>query len=335
MVKKKVNKDSLPQVKPVKHIRLIDHNLVVVALTCSSMLAILLGFVWFDKSLLSLANTIHPHPVPMVKGVASKPAAPDLLKVAQVQAATPSASPSVKSATSSAQTAVQNWGRSVMVPILMYHYIGLNPNPADKLRDDLSVHPDIFDDQMSVLKAHGYSPITLETLYAAIKGQTALPAKPIILTFDDGYVDFYVNAFPILRKYGFHAVSFIPTGLMDQAYYLHWNQIKEMDATGLVAFEPHSVTHANLASLGQAELMNQLTESKQVLESHLGKHTEFMAYPYGVSNSYVWEAARKAGYLGSVGTWYGTTEDEGNIMDMPRIKVAGTWTKDIFAQRFP
>lgn len=249
-----------------------------------------------------------------------------------VQTASPSATP--KTASPSA-VIHQNWGRSVNVPILTYHYIGLNPKPSDRMRDNLSVHPDVFDDQLSVLKAHGYNPITLDTLYAALKGTTTLPAKPIVLTFDDGYVDFYHNAFPILRKYGFHAVSFIPTGLMDQGYYLHWDQIKEMDSSGLISFQAHSIHHPNLMSLSSAQVDHELTKSKQVLESKLGKTVNFMAYPYGAANEFTWNAAKKAGYLGAVGTWYGTFESEGTLYDLPRVKIAGVWTKEIFAQKFP
>jgi len=127
-------------------------------------------------------------------------------------------------------------GKSVRVPILMYHYIGNNPNPADKARDILSTAPDIFDSQLGYLAKNGFTPITFDTMYAGLEGQVALPPKPIILTFDDGYIDFYVNAFPILRKYGFHAVSFIPTGLINQGYYLSWAQIKEMQSSGLISF---------------------------------------------------------------------------------------------------
>lgn len=252
--------------------------------------------------------------------------------VLAVQTASPSGTP--KPASPSA-VIHQNWGRSINVPILTYHYIGLNPNPTDTMRDNLSVHPDIFDDQLSVLKDHGYTPITLDTLYAGLKSTTPLPAKPIVLTFDDGYIDFYHNAFPILKKYGFHAVSFIPTGLMDQGFYLRWDQIKEMDSSGLVSFQAHSVRHPNLVSLSNDQVKNELTESKQVLENKLGKTVNFMAYPYGISNQLTWEAAKNAGYLGAVGTWYGTFESEGTIFDLPRVKIAGVWTKEIFAQKFP
>ncbi len=226
------------------------------------------------------------------------------------------------------------WGKQVRVPILLYHYIGKNPNPADKARDLLSVDPEEFDKQMDYLSQNSFTPISFDALHAAIKGNGDLPAKPVILSFDDGYMDFYFNAYLILKKYGFHSTVFIPTGLMDKSYYLTWAQIKEMDSSGLVSFQAHSNNHINLASLSHDKLIYQLTESKNTLQSQLGKPVNFMAYPYGISDQIVWEATKKAGYLGSVGTWYGTTQSEGTIFDMPRVKIPGGITVENFAKRF-
>lgn len=214
-------------------------------------------------------------------------------------------------------------GNQLRVPVLMYHYISDNPNPADKARYTLSTPPDKFDAELQYLSSQGYTPITLDTMYAALKKQISLPAKPIILTFDDGYIDFYVNAYPILRKYNFHAVSFIPTGLVDQGYYLHWNQIKEMQASGLISFEAHSVHHPNLTSLSDASLNYELTESKKVLEQELGIPVNFMAYPFGTSDQRVQAAAIRAGYLGSAGTWASRVQSEGTIYNMPRVRING------------
>src|SRR5689334_6826747 len=114
------------------------------------------------------------------------------------------------------------------IPILTYHYIANNPNPKDIQRDALSVSPDKFEAQMDYLSKNGFEPITLDTMYAIFHNQTHAPIKPVVLTFDDGYIDFYTNVYPILRRFNFHAVSFIPTGLIGGSYYMNWNQIKEI-----------------------------------------------------------------------------------------------------------
>jgi len=220
---------------------------------------------------------------------------------------------------------------NIKVPILTYHFIAANPNPKDRARDSLSVPPDKFEAQMQYLASNGYTPITLDTLYGIYNGQTSAPAKTVVLTFDDGYIDFYTTAFPILRRFNFHAVSFIPTGLIGGSYYMNWDQIKEIQQSGLVTFESHSVTHANLASLKSDALIKQLIDSKNSLYSQTGYTVNFIAYPYGASNTLVYSAVRKAGYVGGVGIWYGKVSGPG--INMPRIKISGYMSLKDFASR--
>lgn len=220
---------------------------------------------------------------------------------------------------------------TVKVPILTYHYIASNPNPKDRQRDALSISPDKFEAQMDYLSKNGYTPITLDTLYGIYNGQANAPAKPVVLTFDDGYDNFYTIAFPILRRFNFHAVAFIPTGLIGGSYYMNWNQIREIQSSGLITFEGHSVTHVSLVSLSYAAALKQLTDSKNVLQSQTGYPVNFVAYPYGSSNGAIQQAARQAGYVGGLGTWYGKAG--GGSMNMPRIKVSGFWSIKEFASR--
>ncbi len=292
----------------------------------AALLGILLA-VSLNASFMVLPSSISP-----IDFLKSKPSL--ATTAAQLKEATKAAVPTPSPKPSTSIIIPQNVGRFLRVPILTYHYIGNNPNPADKTRDNLSVAPDIFEAQMKYLVQNGYNTISLDTLYAALKDNVTLPPKPIILTFDDGYIDFYVNAFPILRQYDLHATSFIPTGLMDQGYYLHWSQIKEMDSTGLISFQAHSVNHPNLVALSDDQLKYQLIESKKKLEAELGKPVNFMAYPFGISDTRVWQTAQSAGYLGSVGTWFGEIESEGNLMDMPRVKISGAINITDFPKRF-
>ncbi len=220
---------------------------------------------------------------------------------------------------------------SLQVPILTYHYIAANPNSKDKARYALSVAPDKFEAQMIYLAQNGYTPITLDTLYGIFNKQVTAPIKPVVLTFDDGYIDFYTIAFPILRRFNFHAVSFIPTGLMGGGYYMNWNQIKEIASSGLVTFEGHSVTHAHLPALSYSEALKQLVDSKNILQSNTGYPVNFVAYPYGSTNGVVQAAVKQAGYAGGVGTWYGKAWEAS--LNMPRIKVSGFWSLKEFASR--
>lgn len=220
---------------------------------------------------------------------------------------------------------------AISVPILIYHYVANNPHPKDTQRDALSVAPDKFDAELGYLSQNGFTPITLDTLYGIFGGKVSAPTRPVVLTFDDGYIDFYSIVYPILRKYKFHAVSFIPTGLIGGGYYMNWNQIKEIVSSGLVTFEDHTVTHPNLAGLKVDAVLKQMTDSKLLLQSQTGYPVNFIAYPYGTSNGSVQNAAKQAGFVGGLGTWFGKASGGG--MNMPRIKVSGAWSLKEFAAR--
>lgn len=220
---------------------------------------------------------------------------------------------------------------NIRVPILMYHYVDYNPNPKDIARDALSVTPDKFEVQMDYLAKNGYTPITLDTLYGIYNNQTTVSGKPVVITFDDGYENFYRVAFPILRKHNFKSVVFIPTGLVGTGYYMNWNQIKEIQSSGLVNFESHAVSHGNLASMRYEKVYKELVDSKNILQSQTGYPVNFVAYPYGASNSSVISAAQKAGYAGGVGTWYGKASGFG--MNLPRFRISGGFSLKDFAAR--
>ncbi len=206
---------------------------------------------------------------------------------------------------------------SQRVPIITYHYIRDYNNAQDPIGIRLSVSPAIFDKQMNYLTSHGYTPITLDMLYGIWNGQAQSPTKPVVLTFDDGYIDFYANAYPILKKYNFHAVSFVVTGFVGKPAYLSWSNIKEMQSSSLISFEAHTVTHAYLPRLSYANMLNELLQSKTTLQSQTGVVINFIAYPYGASNGTVQNAAAKAGFVGGLGTWGGYASYKS--MNMPRF----------------
>jgi peptidoglycan/xylan/chitin deacetylase (PgdA/CDA1 family) len=145
----------------------------------------------------------------------------------------------------------------------------------------------------------------------------------IALTFDDGWVDFYQNAYPILREYGFSATVFIVTDYVGRTsvwdYYrnqhLNWNQIKELSEMG-IEFGSHTASHRDLRSLNSPELDRELVESKSTLEDKLGKPVKFLSYPFGRFDKRVTEAAANAGYQNA----YAMTNGNGNFA-VPRLSV--------------
>lgn len=220
---------------------------------------------------------------------------------------------------------------SMHVPILMYHYIRDYNYPKDAAGMVLSVSPANFDQQMAYLSSNGFTPITLDTLAAIYANQAPAPAKPVVITFDDGYIDFYANAYPILHKYGFHAVSFIISGFVGKPAFMNWDNIKELQKSGLVSFESHTVSHAYLPGMSYPQMLKELLDSKSAIQAQTGVPVNFVAYPSGGTNSFVIKAAQSAGYVGGVGTWFG--KPYGITMNMPRIRVNGGFSLALFASR--
>ncbi len=214
-------------------------------------------------------------------------------------------------------------GRTFKIPILTFHYIGQNPNPLDKMRNLLSTPPEVLEQYLSWLEQNGYTTVALNTLAAHLAGQTTLPLKSVILTFDDGYVDFYQNAYPVLLKHQARATMFLIVNFIDKPGYLTWIQIEEMKNNGLVSFESHTLTHPRLSRISADQQISEITESKKILEQRLGRPVNFFAYPYGDLNNQVASVVKNAGYVGAVTTAEGNDQPVDNLNYLRRMNVSG------------
>lgn len=215
-------------------------------------------------------------------------------------------------------------GRTVQVPILMYHYISVPPANADAIRRGLSVGPDVFRAHLVTLREQGFTSITLTDLAYAIDMGTPLPAKPIVITFDDGYRDNYTNAYPILKEEGFIGTFFVFTNPVDERNndYMTWEMVKEMQEGGM-EIGSHTLSHADLPGKSEARIQRELQESRRILEEKLGIEVRTFAYPYGEYDSGVAHLARQAGYWIAVTTKGGTVHGQNNIMTLERVRVTG------------
>ena len=216
------------------------------------------------------------------------------------------------------------------VPILMYHHIAVPPAGADAVRCDLSVLPASFADQMHHLAANGYQAIGLGDLAEHLIGRKALPARPIIITFDDGYDDNYDSAYPILRRHGFTATFFIIADLVGQAGYMSWGQIAEMSANGM-SLEAHGRSHRDLARSDERETMWQIAGSKTILEAKLGRPVRFYAYPSGGYRPETIAILRAHGFVAAVSTAYGATHTASDLFELSRIRIRGADTLQHFS----
>ena len=176
------------------------------------------------------------------------------------------------------------------------------------------------------LAQNGYHTITPHELYMAFTDNGPLPNNPVLITFDDGYDDNYTNAFPILKKYGLQATIFVITSLMDQNYpgYLTWGHAAEMEASGIVTIESHTVSHGSLTDLTDEQIRHELTDAKHEIEQRLGKEVEFLAYPTGAYNLHIASLVKEAGYKGAFTVRNGNMDSATNLYAIERVPIFQT-----------
>jgi peptidoglycan/xylan/chitin deacetylase (PgdA/CDA1 family) len=224
--------------------------------------------------------------------------------------------------------------RVASMPILMYHYISVPPAGSDRYRLSLSVTPANFDAQMAYLKQAGYHAVTLYDLYAYLAQGQALPDKPVILTFDDGYVDAFTQAMPILHKYGFVGTFFVLTGPADESgagEHLTWEQIAAMSATGM-DIELHSREHFDLRNRPNDFLIHQIAGGKESLEAHINLPVRWFAYPSGRYDAAVVRVLKSDGFWGAVTTKDGRTHTASGFFDLQRVRIEGSYTLNTFVK---
>ena len=208
--------------------------------------------------------------------------------------------------------------------ILAYHCVGYEKN------NRLIVPPLQFKQQMKYIKDNGYSTITLDQLYKFIMENKPLPQKSVVITFDDGYVDNYQCAYPILKEFNHKATVFvIPKTIDKNKNYMTSNQLKELQSNG-IDIESHTLDHEKLTTLSYEKQLNTLKESKTTLENILGKKVNYIAYPYAKYNTDTIKAAMNAGY--SMGFILGSKVARKNdgIYTLHRISVDPNDSIDIF-----
>ncbi len=223
------------------------------------------------------------------------------------------------------------------VPILMYHEITAEP----MLTGRLAVRPDAFAQQLGYLKAAGYHTLTAGQFANALDWRAPLPAKAVVLTFDDGFADFYYTALPLLQRHGLTGTLFVTSGwtgasgeYLNQGAppgMLSGEQIREIADAG-IEIGAHSVTHPQLDQLSAGSLRQELVGGKQALEDLLGAPVPGLAYPFGYSSKAVRDSAAAIGYeyACAVGNRFASTG--GDRFALPRLTVSRFTRPHAFAR---
>jgi peptidoglycan/xylan/chitin deacetylase (PgdA/CDA1 family) len=213
-----------------------------------------------------------------------------------------------------------NQSASLRVPILLYHYVEDVADPKDTIRKSLNIPPNILDSQIKTLVDSGYTFLTPADIPSYLEGKSLLPNKPIILSFDDGYEDFYTDAFPILKKYNARAVSYIITGSINKNNYMSDAQIKEIINSHLVEIGAHTVHHAYLKGMSYNQAKSEIVQSKADLENEFHIPVVSFAYPYGAFDVQSVELVKKAGFNNAISTIPGIEITQDNIYYIYRIR---------------
>jgi len=216
----------------------------------------------------------------------------------------------------------------VIVPILLYHHIGISQNESP-----YSISPSDFERQMYLLREWGYQTISVELLVRAIKQGAELPPKPIILTFDDGGEGTFTNALPIMQKYGFTGTAYVVYNYVGIGGYMNADQIRSLYASGW-EIGSHSISHADLTVRTDRQ-KDEIVDSRIKLQRLLGVPILTFAYPFGAYNSDSVHYAHFAGYIAAVGLGNETLQGDQNLFYLYRMTVNPNQSLEAFALLLP
>lgn len=221
----------------------------------------------------------------------------------------------------------------LMLPILVYHIV--RPSYPSDSRDVRAIAhtPEIFDAQMKHLADTGYAVVSFADLESYFRTGTELPRKPVILSFDDGWNDQFVYAFPLLKKYKYSATFFVFTNSIGKKGFLSWDQLQEMRSAGM-NIGSHSLSHPYLTHISDPKVLwNEIDGSKKVLEEKLGTRITQFAYPFGQYNTAAVADVERAGYLSARGDFYKGAQSADRIFELNAMNAPTT--TELFARKFP
>lgn len=216
----------------------------------------------------------------------------------------------------------------VTAPILLYHHVS-----DAGYGNRYYVTSDVFRTQMEKLSDWGYKTITPSELVEVLINGGNLPNRPVIITFDDGNVDVYQNAFPIMRDMGFVGAFYIVANRLQSHDYVNSEQLQEMADAGW-EIGSHSMSHADLTidySIARYEVL----QSRLNLEEATGESIDTFAYPYGRTDSFITEKVSDYGYHAGMGLGSSFEHTLGTLFYLNRIEVQGDYGLSAFTALLP
>lgn len=218
---------------------------------------------------------------------------------------------------------------TVTVPILLYHHI-----EAPRYSSYYYLPPGQFEAQMKLLHDWGYVTITLELLVKSIRDGAFLPARPIVITFDDGQASVYATAFPIMERYGFKGVVYAVGKYVDAETFMTTEQLKDLAAAGW-EIGSHGMTHKDLTTLNLDGQHYEIFNSRELLSEKIGVPVTSFAYPWGAANDTSFTYVHNAGYTSAMGLGYSNSQRLWNIYLLQRRDVTSDYDLPKFASFLP
>lgn len=208
----------------------------------------------------------------------------------------------------------------IVVPILLYHSVSAEP---PRWIAPYTVTPEAFANHLDLLVQSGRTPMTVSELTDALRGRTALPSRPVVVTFDDGFADF-VDAANSMASVGVPSTLYVTTGALRGRGRLDWNDLSEL-ADMNVEIGSHSHTHPQLDTLPTSSADDEVRRSKHLLEDALGHEVRTFAYPQGFHGKRIREIVQAAGYDSACGVMNAFSSEHDHIFALARLTVlAGT-----------
>jgi peptidoglycan/xylan/chitin deacetylase (PgdA/CDA1 family) len=219
------------------------------------------------------------------------------------------------------------------IPILMYHGISDLDESTRHPYYRTATAPHVFEKHMRFLREHGYKSVSLTDAAGRLSKDAPGSEQEVVITFDDGFRDFYTDAYPILSAHGFTATMFLPTAYIDRdarkfngIECLTWSQVRELRGAG-THFGSHTVNHPQLKNLNPKKVEEEIRCSKQKIEEELGCAVSSFSYPYafpetgGAFRRQLGELLEKNGYQNGVSTIIGSADRSDSRFFMKRLPV--------------
>lgn len=222
----------------------------------------------------------------------------------------------------------------INIPILVYHNLSMIPG-------SMNMTPAKVEAEIKLLKDNGFTIIPLKEAVEYLQGTRAsLPSKAVVITADDGWESDYKYLFPIVKKYNIPVTLFIyPETISAGKNALTWDQLKEMQATGLFDVQGHTYSHPNFKVMKRhlspdkyaTFVTKELVSSKKILEDKMNKKIDYLAWPFGIYDDYLEAQAANAGYVMAFTIDARTANKSFKPMAQPRFMIIDAQNMKMFA----